>query len=158
MAALLLLCNNNKWRLVSQLMFSSLVLSLSLVHILNVYLLLREANRLEKRPLSASGPGAAGWSGHGRGHDMHSEWTCGRPAAPPELAGAAQLWAAVSVNFSCRRDTTFAFNLSTSLIHCKKSCSSTPASGDAGPIHTGVEKSFRHPWRQFNEKYRNFST
>ncbi len=31
--------------------------------------------------------------------------------------------------------------------HCKKSCrsSSTPASGDAGPIHTGIEKSFRHP-------------
>ena len=30
-------------------------------------------------------------------------------------------------------------------IHCKKSwrSSSTPASGDAGPIHTGVEKSFQ---------------
>ncbi len=33
------------------------------------------------------------------------------------------------------------------ILHCKKSwrSSSTPASGDAGPIHTGVEKSFRHP-------------
>jgi hypothetical protein len=34
-------------------------------------------------------------------------------------------------------------------IHCKKSwrSNSTPASGDAGPKHTGVEQSFRHPWR-----------
>ncbi len=42
--------------------------------------------------------------------------------------------------------------------HCKKSWwrSSTPASGDAGPIHTGVEKSFRHPWRKFYYKYRTY--
>ncbi len=45
-------------------------------------------------------------------------------------------------------------------LHCKKSwrSSSTPASGDAGPIHTGAEKSFRHPWRQFYYKYRTFPT
>jgi hypothetical protein len=44
--------------------------------------------------------------------------------------------------------------------HCKKSWrnSSTPAPGDAGPIHTGIEKSFRHPWRKFYYKYRTFST
>ena len=45
-------------------------------------------------------------------------------------------------------------------LHCKKSwrSSSTPASGDAGPIHTGVEKSFRHPWRKFYYKYQTFPT
>ena len=44
--------------------------------------------------------------------------------------------------------------------HCKKSwrSSSTPASGDAGPKHTGVEQSFRHPWRKFYYKYRTFPT
>ncbi len=44
--------------------------------------------------------------------------------------------------------------------HCKKSwrSSSTPASGDAGPIHTGVEQSFRHPWIKFYYKYRTFPT
>jgi hypothetical protein len=43
-------------------------------------------------------------------------------------------------------------------LHCKKSwqSSSTPASGDAGPIHTGIEKSFRHPWRKFYYKYRTY--
>ncbi len=43
-------------------------------------------------------------------------------------------------------------------LHCKKSCrrSSTPASGDAGPKHTGIEKSFRHPYRKFYYKYRTF--
>jgi hypothetical protein len=43
-------------------------------------------------------------------------------------------------------------------VHCKKSwrSSSTPASGDAGPIHTGVEKSFRHPWRKFYCKYQTY--
>ncbi len=43
--------------------------------------------------------------------------------------------------------------------HCKKSwrSSSTPASGDAGPIHTGIEKSFRQPRRKFYYKYRIFS-
>ncbi len=46
------------------------------------------------------------------------------------------------------------------IVHCKKSwrSSSTPASGDAGPIHTGVEKSFRHPWRKFYYKYLTFPT
>ncbi len=46
------------------------------------------------------------------------------------------------------------------ILHCKKSwrSSSTPASGDAGPIHTGVEKSFRHPWRKLYYKYQTFST
>ncbi len=41
-------------------------------------------------------------------------------------------------------------------MHCKKSwrSSSTPASSDAGPIHTGVEQIFRHPWRKFYYKYR----
>jgi hypothetical protein len=45
------------------------------------------------------------------------------------------------------------------ILHCKKSwrSSSIPASGDAGPIQPGVEKSFRHPWRQFYYKYRTFS-
>ncbi len=45
-------------------------------------------------------------------------------------------------------------------LHCKKSwrSSSTPASGDAGPKHTGVEQSFRHPWRKFYYKYRTFPT
>ncbi len=45
-------------------------------------------------------------------------------------------------------------------VHCKKSwrSSSTPASGDAGPKHTGVEQSFRHPWRKFYYKYRTFPT
>ncbi len=45
-------------------------------------------------------------------------------------------------------------------VHCKKSwrSSSTPASGDAGPIHTGIEQIFRHPWRKFDYKYRTFST
>jgi hypothetical protein len=45
-------------------------------------------------------------------------------------------------------------------LHCKKSwrSSSTPASGDAGPIHTGVEKSFRNRWRKFYYKYRTFLT
>ena len=45
-------------------------------------------------------------------------------------------------------------------LHCKKSwrSSSTPASGDAGPIHTGIEQIFRHPWRKFYHKYRTFST
>jgi hypothetical protein len=45
-------------------------------------------------------------------------------------------------------------------IHCKKICrsSSTPASGDAGPIQTGVEKSFRHPWRKIYYKYQTFPT
>ncbi len=44
--------------------------------------------------------------------------------------------------------------------HCKKSwrSSSTPASGDAGPKHTGIEKSFRHPYRKFYYKYRTIST
>ncbi len=44
--------------------------------------------------------------------------------------------------------------------HCKKSwrSSSTPASGDAGPKHTGVEQSFQHPCRKFYYKYRTFST
>ncbi len=43
-------------------------------------------------------------------------------------------------------------------IHCKKSwrSSSTPTSGDAGPTHTGVKKSFRHPWRKFYYKYRTY--
>ncbi len=43
--------------------------------------------------------------------------------------------------------------------HCKKSwrSSSTPASGDAGPIHTGIEKSFRQPRRKFYYKYQIFS-
>ncbi len=43
-------------------------------------------------------------------------------------------------------------------LHCKKSwrSSSTFASGDAGPIQPGVRKRFRHPWRQFYYKYRNF--
>ncbi len=43
-------------------------------------------------------------------------------------------------------------------VECKKiwRSSSTPASGDAGPIHTGVGKSFRHPWRQFYYKYQTF--
>ena len=51
-------------------------------------------------------------------------------------------------------------NILLSFSHCKKSwrSSSTPASGDAGPIHTGVEKSFRHTWRKFYYKYRTFST
>ncbi len=42
------------------------------------------------------------------------------------------------------------------VMHCKKSwrSSSTPASGDAGPKHTGVEQSFRHLWRKFYYKYR----
>ncbi len=46
------------------------------------------------------------------------------------------------------------------ILHCKKSwrSSSIPASGDAGPIHTGVEQSFRHPWRKFYYKYRTFPT
>ncbi len=37
-------------------------------------------------------------------------------------------------------------------LHCKKSWRSSlaPTSGDAGPIRTGVGKSFRHPWGQFN--------
>jgi hypothetical protein len=45
-------------------------------------------------------------------------------------------------------------------LHCKKSwrSSSTPASDDTGPIHAGVEKSFRHPWRKCYYKYRTFST
>ncbi len=45
-------------------------------------------------------------------------------------------------------------------VHCKKSwrSSSTPASGDAGPKHTGVEQSFRHPCIKFYYKYRTFST
>jgi hypothetical protein len=30
------------------------------------------------------------------------------------------------------------------------------ASGDAGPKHTGIEKSFRHPYRKFYYKYRTF--
>ncbi len=44
-------------------------------------------------------------------------------------------------------------------LHCKKSwrSSSTPAYGDAGPKHTGVEQSFRHPWRKFYCKYRTSS-
>jgi hypothetical protein len=43
-------------------------------------------------------------------------------------------------------------------VHCKKSwrSSSTPASGDAGPKHTGIEKSFWHPYRKFYYKYRTF--
>jgi hypothetical protein len=45
----------------------------------------------------------------------------GRHAVPPELAGAAQLRVAVSVNSSCCRDTTFAFNLTTSLIQYDRS-------------------------------------
>jgi hypothetical protein len=46
------------------------------------------------------------------------------------------------------------------IMHCKKSSrsSSTPASGHAGPIHTGVKKSFRHPRRKFYYKYRTFPT
>jgi hypothetical protein len=53
----------------------------------------------------------------------------------------------LTVGFSCR-----------CLLHCKKSwrSSSTPASGDAGPIHTGVKKGFRHPCRRFYYKYRTF--
>ena len=45
-------------------------------------------------------------------------------------------------------------------IHFKKSwgSSSTPASGDAGPKHTGVKKSFRHLWRKFYYKYRTSPT
>ncbi len=45
-------------------------------------------------------------------------------------------------------------------IHCKKSwrSSSTPASGDAGPKHTGIEKSFRHTYRKFYYKYRTILT
>ncbi len=45
-------------------------------------------------------------------------------------------------------------------VHCKKSWRSnlTPASGDAGPKHTGVEQSFRHPWRKFYYKYWTFPT
>ncbi len=44
--------------------------------------------------------------------------------------------------------------------HCKKSwrSSSTPASGDAGPKHTGIEQIFRHPCRKFYCKYRTFPT
>ncbi len=30
--------------------------------------------------------------------------------------------------------------------------------GDAGPIHTGDKKSFRHPGRKFYYKYRTFPT
>ncbi len=46
------------------------------------------------------------------------------------------------------------------ILHCKKSwrSSATPASGDAGPIHTGIEQIFRHLWRKFYYKYRIFST
>ncbi len=45
-------------------------------------------------------------------------------------------------------------------LHCKKSwrSSSTPVFGDAGPIQTGVGKSFRHPWRQLYYKYQTFLT
>jgi hypothetical protein len=52
------------------------------------------------------------------------------------------------------------FTESFSSLHCKKSwrSSSTPASGDAGPKHTGVKQSFRHPWRKFYYKYLTFST
>ncbi len=51
-------------------------------------------------------------------------------------------------------------NIKPTTVHCKKSwrSSSTPASGDAGPKHTGVEQSFRHPWRKFYYKYRTFPT
>ncbi len=47
---------------------------------------------------------------------------------------------------------------STLIIRVRRSSLSTLASGDAGPIHTGVEKSFRHPCRRFYYKYQTFST
>ncbi len=60
---------------------------------------------------------------------------------------------------TCYRDNMTG-NLFCYTPHCKKTwrSSSTPASGDAGPIHTGIEKSFRHPCRKFYYKYRTFST
>ncbi len=57
-------------------------------------------------------------------------------------------------------NTGFMVFSQTQLIHCKKNwrSSSTPACGDAGPIQPGVGKRFWHPWRQFYQKYRTFST
>ncbi len=67
----------------------------------------------------------------------------------------------LNTSVGCRvRYWTYLYPFRYVSIHCKKSwrSSSTPASGDAGPIHTGVEKSFRHPWRKFYYKYRTFPT
>ncbi len=64
------------------------------------------------------------------------------------------------LSFRVWKSPNFTFSTSSVQVHCKKSWRSslTPASGDAGPIHTGVEKSFRHPWRKFYYKYRTFPT
>jgi hypothetical protein len=61
----------------------------------------------------------------------------------------------IKMNLTCLASSRCRQN---SGLHCKKSwrSSSTPASVDAGPIHTGVEKSFRHPWRKFYYKYRTY--
>ncbi len=66
---------------------------------------------------------------------------------------SSQVWG-FSIHFLNQRERGSGF------LHCKKSwrSSSTPATGDAGPIHTGVKKSFRLPCRKFYYKYRTFST
>ena len=78
---------------------------------------------------------------------------------PPSLQARSDLWGA-SCWVLLLWHGFWLWKLIAVTLHCKKSwrSSSTPASGDAGPKHTGVEQSFRHPWRKFYYKYRTFPT